>query len=543
MLFPATPLGGSRQRLAPITRTVSAAALVVAMVVGTLAPASAQVAHVTVPNVSWFGAVATFSAHPGTPVDNAAVVHAIYEALTGAAPDPRGLEIWVSALDNGTPRSEVAAAIGSGAAGHRQTAARIYRELLKREIDGSGLAWATGEVARGGPNRLRSALLGSQEYWHRSGGSSTAYVTALYRDLLGREPDGAGLTHFVHAVDTVGRGRAVGGLLGGREVRQRQMDARVTALLGRPPTGAERAFALAVSLFTSGEVHLAAGIIDSPSWLLQVPGSIRAQVSWNGGSAVPAVVRRSGSGLQVLAGVRPSGVGTVSASVELLVDGRPVDRATTSIQVVESDTARWVRAAQTAIGSAPSGADPAMLDRLATGGSTSRRDEVRRWHLDAPAINTIIDGMYRRHLRRPASGGEVAAWIGRLKGGTSLMQVHAEMLGSAEVWANRASGNVEGFAAVLTRDLLGREPSPSDIGYVRDLLSSTTRVGAARAFIGTSEARAHLVRRVFPEVLDRTPDGREVSRWAARIAWAPDELELRSALISTDAWFTEAANQ
>src|SRR5262249_19470563 len=69
----------------------------------------------------------------------------------------------------------------------------LYAALLGREADPGGLEAFAGFLAGGGAvAQVKAALLGSAEYFQKSGGTNDGFVTALYRDVLGRDADPGG---------------------------------------------------------------------------------------------------------------------------------------------------------------------------------------------------------------------------------------------------------------------------------------------------------------------------------------------------------------
>ncbi len=73
----------------------------------------------------------------------------------------------------------------------------MYRTVLGRDADSRGRAYWVGQIARG--LRLEAAAVeffGSAEYYNAAGGNDHAYVTSVYDDLLGRNPDANGLAYW-----------------------------------------------------------------------------------------------------------------------------------------------------------------------------------------------------------------------------------------------------------------------------------------------------------------------------------------------------------
>ncbi|MEL7208900.1 MAG: SpoIID/LytB domain-containing protein, partial [Actinomycetota bacterium] len=77
----------------------------------------------------------------------------------------------------------------------------LYRASFDRPADAAGRAHWRSAVADGlGIESLGVLFLGSDECYARSGGTDRAYVAALYRSVLDREPDRAGLDYWADAL-------------------------------------------------------------------------------------------------------------------------------------------------------------------------------------------------------------------------------------------------------------------------------------------------------------------------------------------------------
>lgn len=131
-----------------------------------------------------------------SPEYNAKRVTSLYLTDLERHPDGIGLVAWAGALSAGTSERQVRAALlASGeafrAAGADATrwVADLYLDVLGREAAAWELAIWSGP-ARDNRAAVASAVLGSTEALSRR-------VSDLYRQLLYREPDGAGLNHFI----------------------------------------------------------------------------------------------------------------------------------------------------------------------------------------------------------------------------------------------------------------------------------------------------------------------------------------------------------
>jgi SpoIID/LytB domain protein len=73
----------------------------------------------------------------------------------------------------------------------------LYQRALNRGPDPDGRAYWVNQVIGGTEvGSVGVLFFGSREYFLRSGGTNTTFVTDLYRDILGREPDPGGLQYW-----------------------------------------------------------------------------------------------------------------------------------------------------------------------------------------------------------------------------------------------------------------------------------------------------------------------------------------------------------
>ncbi len=136
------------------------------------------------------------------PIADQAFVRAVYAGLLGRVPEPGGLDYWVGRLADGASRSAVLASIGDADEQRRLVVRDAYRSLLDRAPDETGLAfWSSGIIDRLTEHELHAQMSASTEFYTRAGGTAQGFVTDLYRRLLNREPEPAGLNFWVEVLD------------------------------------------------------------------------------------------------------------------------------------------------------------------------------------------------------------------------------------------------------------------------------------------------------------------------------------------------------
>jgi len=145
--------------------------------------------------------------------DNAGFVTRTYANVLARAPDPVGGAGWAGALAGGLSREAMLlgftesvenriATLADIGDGNVATAYRLYRAALAREPDRGGLANWTDVVDRGVPlDQIARAFLTSPEFAGKYGAlGDAAFVTAMYRNALGRLPDAEGQASWTQAL-------------------------------------------------------------------------------------------------------------------------------------------------------------------------------------------------------------------------------------------------------------------------------------------------------------------------------------------------------
>ena len=143
---------------------------------------------------------------PGTPAltggsptaDNRYVQH-LYTDLIGGQ-DPSGEAYWSSQLAGGSSRWAVALPLTQTDSYRSLVVTALYQQVMRRAVDGPGLAFWTGQMGAGlTPERLAAGLTGSTEWFHNpqlGNGQVDTFISAVYMTMLGRAPDASGAAYW-----------------------------------------------------------------------------------------------------------------------------------------------------------------------------------------------------------------------------------------------------------------------------------------------------------------------------------------------------------
>jgi hypothetical protein len=119
-------------------------------------------------------------------------VTGVYQSLLNRNPDLAGLECWMQALEAGVSRQQVVSMIWNSPEHFGLEVDRFYALYLNRAADAAGRArWVSALVAGATETDVEATILGSAEFTALHG-SNTAFLSALYADVLHRAPDAAG---------------------------------------------------------------------------------------------------------------------------------------------------------------------------------------------------------------------------------------------------------------------------------------------------------------------------------------------------------------
>ena len=158
------------------------------------------------------GALLMNHAGPGALIDKLSLseewlgpfVDDIYRRALNREPDPTGRAYWISQLQTGLTTKQILDPIldsaefqASTAANNAEVVARMYRQILERDVDPEGAAYWNARIAAVGAKPVAAALFDSPENRRRQ-------VSAFYQLLLCRDADEAGLNYWA---DRVGQGR------------------------------------------------------------------------------------------------------------------------------------------------------------------------------------------------------------------------------------------------------------------------------------------------------------------------------------------------
>jgi len=169
--------------------------------------------------VSGFTSSTEFLNRYGNP-DNKTFVTLLYKNVLGRTPDAAGLTNWTNALNAGMSRSDAVLGFSESAEDMEKSKAtvekglwliddqaaqiaRLYHTTLSRLPDAGGLEnWTAALKSGAALLQLSNGFIDSTEFQQKYGNlNNTAFVTLLYNNVLGRNPDNAGLVNWTNSLN------------------------------------------------------------------------------------------------------------------------------------------------------------------------------------------------------------------------------------------------------------------------------------------------------------------------------------------------------
>lgn len=127
---------------------------------------------------------------PGcTPADskNARYVCRVYLDLLGRSADPGGKAYWLKRLDRNESRLTIIRQYQTTPEYRRTVVDDVFRAFLNRPSDAAGRTYWAEQIRKGAnPDKIRSQVISSSEYYTKAGSSAASFVAAAHQQVLRR---------------------------------------------------------------------------------------------------------------------------------------------------------------------------------------------------------------------------------------------------------------------------------------------------------------------------------------------------------------------
>lgn len=200
-------------------------------------------------------------------------VTAAYYDVLGRAPESQTvIDFWAAAITAGMSRTAMANAFNNSDEYRAKRINEAYQAAFGRAPDAGGFDFWMTNLRAGvlSPEDLYSTFLYSNEmYSVQGGGTDAGYVTALYRALLGRDPDSAGLQYWTSQLAAVAQRRSISdGFWYSQEKYLLRVDEAYQLFLGRGASQPEREYWASVAR-NFGATAMRSGLMASDEYWIR----------------------------------------------------------------------------------------------------------------------------------------------------------------------------------------------------------------------------------------------------------------------------------
>lgn len=213
------------------------------------------------------------------------LVKRVYVDLTRAQPSPTALRTWQAALDGESKTAgDLVEALrrGTDNTTNVDPVARLYRAFFGRTPDAAGLKYWVARKRTGASSvtKMANTFAASNEFRSKYGKlSNRAFVTRIYRDVLERSADPSGVSYWTGKLDRKerSRGQVMVGFSESSEYRRKQAENTDVAvvyifLLGRAPTVQEVHDWVARQRSGTSQAALSDELLASPGYAEHITG-------------------------------------------------------------------------------------------------------------------------------------------------------------------------------------------------------------------------------------------------------------------------------
>jgi hypothetical protein len=195
----------------------------------------------------------------------------LYRIVLGREPDVNGQAHWAQVLASGGSRAQVAQAFWESFEHRGQEVDQLYATYLHRRADpGSRYFWTEEFQAGMDESSVALAIVSSAEY-QALHPTTAGFITAVYADGLGRQPDATGLTFWEnHAPSAPDETAVAVGILHSGEETLHVLDQFYAQLLKRPSDGSgEQFWSVLMQSEHLSQSAVAAGFLASEEFYLK----------------------------------------------------------------------------------------------------------------------------------------------------------------------------------------------------------------------------------------------------------------------------------
>jgi surface antigen len=217
---------------------------------------------------------ATAPPPPATPVQ-LAFVGRVYVDLLGRPGGAAEVLGWANKLAGGESRQQLALEIEAGAEYRTRLVQTMYTTFLHRSADPRGLNGWIAQLQNGAPDeQVLASIIGSDEYYSRAGGTTGAFLSRVYQDVLHRAIDASGLAAWSGMLaQGKSRAQAANSILTSTEARQKLVQGYYLQFLHRAADPGGLNLWLAQLQNGASDEQVLAGIVGSDEYFNKIARS------------------------------------------------------------------------------------------------------------------------------------------------------------------------------------------------------------------------------------------------------------------------------
>lgn len=478
-----------------------------------------------------------------------AYLTSISQALQGKATDDNLRRLWTNNLVVGGDLSRFVSVVLAANATHKTTINNLSKPLLGRGVDGAEMGrWLARRQLGWNYHDTLTDLLASDEYYEKLGGAPDVFTQQLAWVLLGKTnatlraqllPDLVRL-HPGHLL-------ILSSAAASSDFFTQSLVPFYLSWLGRKPTATESQTHTAMATQQATLESVYTSVLSSAEFYTRTGGSPAGFVSalFRGlldRASVTADVTayqkvltdggtRASYATQMLAGAERRGV-TVKAAYKMLLRRSATDRelveGVTSLGAGQRLEELWVSIASTPEFGARV-QDEVLSEfwsRITTQPAPMAILQNQITPYDLPSVrafmaSTLLSGpeyfrlrvndLHLHHLKRAATTNELNAAVLLQFSESSLLDVEANVLGSAESYS-RAGSTPTAWLTALFLNLFGRDPTEAERkSWVPLLTTASARVAASRQLLEAPEHRRRVIKAAAVELLGREGSEAEIA--------------------------------
>ena len=158
----------------------------------------------------------------------------LYLDVLGRSPSNDEVTYWTNQANHGVTPAQIGQMFLTSTEHRSELINTLYQQYLGRQADQAGTNyWISVWNATGGPEAVQAGIIGSAEFYNTAGGTDAGWVTALYKNVLGRDVDAQGLAYWTDYIKSHSKQSVVMGFVTSDEYRLGLIKGWFQVYLGR----------------------------------------------------------------------------------------------------------------------------------------------------------------------------------------------------------------------------------------------------------------------------------------------------------------------